>query len=114
MDYKKFVDYVHMPCCVMSVEKLPDDRYGEIRIICSNQAYKDTMGPAYYDNMLYYELVPKDNEFEDFVYRAAVLKQRMHSYVETKALGCWTDQTMIPLESDDPGMGYCQFIVEFT
>ncbi len=114
MDYKYFVDYVHMPCCVMSVEKLPDDRYGEIRIICSNQAYKDVMGPAYYDNMIYYELVPKDNKFEDFVYRAAVLKQRMHSYVETKALGCWTDQTMIPLESDDPGMGYCQFIFEFT
>ena len=114
MDYKYFVDCVKMPCCVMSVDKLPDGGCGDIRIVCANKSYKEMMGPAYYDNMIYYELVPKDNKFEDFVFRAAVQGQRMHAYVETKALEAWTDQTLIPLQSDDPGKGYCQFIFEFT
>lgn len=114
MDYQLFVNYVEMPCCVLSVEKKADGSCGEIRIVCSNQPYKDTMGPGYYDNMPYDELVPQDNKFEEFCFRAAVLKQRMHAYVETKALGCWTDQTLIPLVSDRENIGYCQFIFEFT
>ena len=57
---------------------------------------------------------PQDNKFEDFCYRSAILGQRMHAYVETRALGCWIDQTLIPLESDREDMGYCQFIFEVT
>ena len=114
MDYQSFVDTVDMPCCVMSVQKTPEDTCGEIRIIAANRRYRKTMGPAYHDGMLYSELVPQDNKFEDYCYRAAILRQRMHAYVETKALGCWTDQTLIPLASDREDMGYCQFVFEFT
>ena len=110
MNYQSFVDCVEMSCCVLSVNKTTND----IRIFCANQAYKDTMGSAYYDNMPYYELVPKDNKFEDFCIRASCMKQRMHAYVETRALNCWTDQTFIPLSSEDENMGYCQFVFEFT
>ena len=113
MNYQVFVDSVGMPCCVIAVEK-KGDSYGDIRIKCANDSYKEIMGPAYYDNMLYYELVPQDNKFEDYCYRAAVLKQRMHAYVETNALHCWTDQTLIPLESDRDDTGYCEYIFEFT
>ena len=113
MTYQDFVDTVGMPCCVLSVEKRGES-YGEIRIVCANKPYKAVMGPAYHDGMLYYELVPQDNKYEDYCYRAAILKQRMHAYVETKALNCWTDQTLIPLESDSDDVGYCQFIFEFT
>ena len=114
MDFQKFVDSVAMPCCVISVEKTGESSWGEIRIVSANHAYKNVMGPAYYDNMLYSELVPQDNKFEDFCYRAAILQQRMHAYVETKALNCWTDQTLIPLSSNQGNIGYCQFIFEFT
>ena len=114
IDYRNFVNSVAFPCCVISVQKKEGKKYGDIRIVCANEAYKNVMGPAYYDNMLYHELVPQDNKFEDYVYRAAVLHQKMHAYVETRALSCWTDQTMIPLESDDENFGYCQFIFEFT
>lgn len=114
MDFQSFVDCVGMPCCVMSVEKAEDGGHGEIRIICANSVYKEIMGPAYYDNMIYSELVPQDNKFEDYCYQAAVLGKRMHAYVETRALKTWTDQTLIPLESDSENMGYCQFIFEFT
>ena len=114
MDYQSFVNCVEMPCCVLAVHKTEEGTCNEIRILCSNQPYKEVIGPAYYDNMPYYELVPKDNKFEDFCFRAACLKQRMHAYVETRALGGWTDQTLIPLGSDDENIGYCQYIFEFT
>ena len=127
MNFQEFVDAVGMPCCVLSVECTPEQSCGEIRILCSNQIYKDMMGPAYYDGMPYYELVPKDNKFEDYCFRAAILRQRMHAYVETTALNAWTDQTMIPLcppsapegaGGADAGrggtVGYCQYIFEFT
>ena len=110
MNYQVFADCIEMPCCVIAVNKTTR----EIRIHCANRLYKDIMGPAYYDNMLYYELVPKDNKFEEFCFRAACMKQRMHAYVETRALNCWTDQTLIPLASDDENTGYCQFVFEFT
>ena len=114
MDFQAFVNTVSQPCAVLSVEKAPDGTWGEIRIVCANPIYKETMGPLYYDNMLYHELVPKDLKFEDFCFRAAVGGQRMHAYVDTPALGCWTDQLMIPLASDRPDLGYCQFMFEFT
>lgn len=114
MDFQQFADCVGMPCCVMSVQRPTDGGYGEIRIVCANDSYKETMGPAYYDGMIYSELVPQDNKFEDYCYRAAILGQRMHAYVETKAMNCWTDQTLIPLGSDREDIGYCQFIFEFT
>lgn len=114
MDYQAFVDSVNFACCVLSVGKTPDGGCGEIRILWANQPYRDTMGPAYHYGMLYHELVPKDNKFEDYCYRAAILGQWMHAYVETKALGGWTDQTIIPLQSDRDDLGYCQFIFKFT
>jgi len=114
MDFQRFVNSVDMPCCVMSVQKTAEGGCGEIRIIAANAVYKQIMGPGYYDNMLYSELVPQDNKFEDYCFRAAIGKQRMHAYVETKALGTWTDQTIIPLASDREDLGYCQFIFEFT
>ena len=114
MDFQGFIDCVDMPSCVMSVEKLPDGKYGMIRIVCFNAAYREVMGPGVYADMPYYELVPHDKKFEDFCFRAAVLHQRMHAYVEVRGMQCWIDQTMIPLVSDREDMGYCQFIFEKT
>lgn len=114
MDYQPFVNSVAVPCCVLSVQKTAAGACGEVRIVCANQSYRDVMGPAYYDNMPYYELVPQDDKFEDYCFRAAIGKKRMHAYVRTVAFDCWTDQTMIPLASDREDLGYCQFIFEFT
>ena len=117
MNYQIFADSVDMPCCILSVEikgSPAGDEIRDIRIAAANRAYKDTMGSGYYDGMPYYELVPQDDKFEDICYRAAILKKRMHAYVETKAFNTWTDQTLIPLGSEDGHTGYCQFIFEFT
>ena len=114
MDFQAYVDCCSVPCAVLSVEKTDEDQCGQIRIVCANEQYKEAMGPTYYDNMPYEELVTKDVKFEDFCFRAAHMNQRMHAYVETKALNCWTDQVMVPLEPQDGKMGYCQFVFEFT
>ena len=112
--FQNFVDGVGMACAVLSVAKKEDGSCGEIRIVRSNRLYKEIMGPAYYDDMPYQELVPQDNKFEEYCFQAAFNKKRMHAYVETRALNFWVDQTMIPLESDRDDLGYCQFIFEFT
>ena len=114
MDHQAFVNCVDLPCAVLSVQRTPAGTCGEIRIAVANQAYKDTMGPGYRDGMIYSDLVPQDNKFEDYCFRAAILKQRMHAYVETQAMDCWTDMTLIPMASGPDGLGYCQFIFEFT
>lgn len=114
MDFQGFVDTCSVPCAVLSVERLADGTCGQVRIVRANQPYKAIMGPKYYDNMPYEELVPKDNKFEDFCFRAAFMDKRMHAYVQTKALGTWTDQLMIPLLRESESLGYCQFLFEFT
>lgn len=114
MDFQLLVDQVGMSCCVLAVEKTEARECGRIWVLCANEKYKETMGPSYYDGMPYEELVPKDNKFEDYCFRAAHGGQKMHAYVETKALGAWTDQTLIPLASDRGDMGYCMFVFEYT
>lgn len=114
MDFQAFVDTCSLPCAVLSVVKTTEGHCGAIHIVCANQQYKDAMGPAYYDGMAYDDLVPKDVKFEDFCFRAAHMNQRMHAYVETAALNCWTDQVMIPLLPQRGNVGYCQFLFEFT
>ncbi len=43
MDFQKFVDGFLPMTCVVSVEKLPDDKWGEIRLVAGNKAYVDSI-----------------------------------------------------------------------
>lgn len=113
MDYQNFTKSVRLPCCVLSVQKTAEGTCGEIRIVAANQLYKASM-PNYRDGMIYSELVPQDNRFEDFCFRSAILGQRLRAYVEVPAMDRWADQTLIPLASDREDVGYCQFVVELT
>lgn len=114
MDYQALVNCCSVASAILSVEMTPEGRCGDIRIVCANQPYRKSMGSAYHDGMLYQELVPQDPKFEDFCFRAAHKNQRMHAYVEAKAFDSWADQVMIPLQPQGPGIGYCQFLIEFT
>ena len=105
-----------MAAAVLSVEKTENGHYGDIRIVRANEKYKKIMGDGYYDNMIYSELIPKEPNFEDFCFRCAVHKQHLHAYVDTKAMGLWTDGTYIPLspELDEGNLCYFLFFFEFT
>ena len=116
MDFQSLVDTYEMAAAVLSVEKTPDGHWGEIRIVRANAQYKNIMGPNYRDDMLYSDLIPKERNFEDFCFRCAVQKQHLHSYVDTKSMGLWTDATYIPLskEYDTEKLSYFMFYFEFT
>ena len=101
MDYQSYINCIEYPAAVLSVQKAPDGSCGAIHIVCANKLYKEAMGPAYYDGMPYYELVPQDVKFEDFCFRAAIGKQKMQAYVQTPALHTWTDMTLFPLAGDN-------------
>lgn len=116
MDFQSIVDSYEMAAAVLSVEDKGDGRYGDIRIVRANSMYRKIMGEGYHDDMIYYELIPKEANFEDFCYRCAVHKQHLHAYVDTKAMGVWTDGTYIPLSSsvDQGNIHYFIFFFEFT
>ena len=114
VDFQSFVDKCAMSCSVVSVEKTADGRCGEIRIVCANKKYRDEMGPAFHDNMLYQELVPQESTFENFCFRCAIMGQRVHGYLYTEAHGAWTDMTLLPLVREPGGLGYCLFMIEVT
>ena len=123
MDYQKFVDGILPMTCIMSVEKLPDGGYGKIRIVAGNKAYVDSIEGNNGPKMLMDKFIPnseyqcyftKNLNFEDFCYRAAVLKQPMHTYVHPERFDFWFNLFMLPLESDDENLGYCTYTQELS
>ncbi|MCR5294089.1 MAG: GGDEF domain-containing protein [Lachnospiraceae bacterium] len=114
MDHQCLVNQFATACAVISVEKTREGTCGPVRIVCANELYKKAMGPSYYDDMPYDELVPKDIKFEDFCYRAAFLEKPMHAYVPTPAFGTWTDQIHMPLKRENENLGYELFQFVFT
>ena len=126
MNFQDFVNHFDPMTCVMSVEKLPDGKYGEIRIVAGNQAYIDSIENAdtlsaasmldnvFVPNSLYTRYVPHDLNFEDFCYRSAVLHQALHTYIHPERYDFWMHIILMPLQSDDPNIGYCTYTQELT
>ena len=124
IDYQKFVDCINPMTCVISVEKKEDGSYGKIRIVTGNQAYIDSIEHAEYapkmltdkfvPNSEYQNYFPKDLNFEDFCYRAAILKQPLHTYVHPERFDFWFNILMIPLESEEENLGYCTYTQELS
>ncbi len=121
MDYQKLVDSVSVMACIMSVEKLPDGGYGDIRIEAGNKAYIDSVEhPApgaellrdvFVPGCLYTEYTPKDLNFEDFLYHVAVEKKCIHAYVQPERSYVWFNMTGVPLE-EDGNIHYCIYMLD--
>ncbi len=124
MDFQKFVDGFHTMTCVMSVENLGDGKWGEIRIVCGNKAYVDSIEnmpdvpqaflKKFIPNSKYEDYFPKDSNFELFLYGAAVLKKPMHSYVHPDRFDFWFNLFSMPLDADEGKLCYCTYTQEFT
>ena len=123
MNLQAIVDQFAARTCIMSVEKKPDGGYGVIRIEVGNEAYRrsflDAAGgegssPEFIPGQDYQKYIPKDLNFEYFVYQSAVLQKPMHAYVHTDRFGVWFNEIAVPLESDDPNVGYCIYTLEFS
>ncbi len=124
MDFQTIVDGFKTMTCIISVEKLPNNSYGKIRIVTGNKAYIDSIekadnGPQmlvnkFIPNSEYQIYFPKDLNFEDFCYRCAVLKQPLHTYVHPERFDFYFNIFMLPLESDDDKLCYCTYTQELT
>lgn len=126
MDFQEFVNRFDPMTCILSVEILPDGKYGNIRIVAGNQAYVDSIENAatisassmldnkFEPNCLYTRYIPHDLNFEDFCYRSAVQHQALHTYIHPGRYDFWMHIILMPLKSDDPGIGYCTYSQELS
>ena len=108
--------------CVLSVEKKPDGTCGTVRIVTGNQKYLDSLELAggdvdvgsekhveFVPDSEYTRYIPKDLNFEDICFRAAVLKQPLHNCVHMPRYPFDIMAYLMPLESSDDRMGYCTY-----
>ena len=118
MDFDKLLSGYRSKACIMSVDILPDDRYGNIRIVAGNKAHCDdmmaTMHKEFIPGSPYAEYFPENKNFEDFCYRSAVLGQPLHTYVSLPFMNLWLNMFLLPLDSDKENTGYCLYSYEVT
>ena len=126
MDYQKFVDGFELTTCIISVEQFPDGSYGNIRIVAGNKPYIDSIenpfnGAAahmlnnkFIPGSPYEKYIPKDLNFEQTCYRCAILKKPVHTYLKPERFDCWLNQYIMPVESDEPNIGYCSYTLDIT
>lgn len=124
MDFQKFVDGFHPMTCVMSVEKLPEGKWGKIKIVAGNKAYVDSIENApdmpeafqkkFVPNTEYQNYFPQDTNFELFLYNSAVLKKPLHSYVHPDRFDFWFNLFAMPVDYEDGNICYCTYTQELT
>ena len=124
MDFQKAVDSIGAMTCVVSVEKLENGGYGDIRIVTGNRSYIDSiehpMGDVkmlttrFTPNSLYTDYMTRDLNFEDYCYRAAVEKRCLHSYVHPDRFDVWFNMTFLPLVPDQGNLCFCTYTMEIN
>ena len=124
VDFQKVVDSMGAMTCVVSVEKLEDGGYGDLRIVTGNRAYIDSiehpMGDVqmlttrFTPNSLYTEYMTRDLNFEDYCYRAAVEKRCLHSYAHPDRFDVWFNMTFLPLVPDEGNLCFCTYTMEIN
>ena len=113
MDFSGIVEQYISKACVLSVDVNADGTYGNILVVTGNKAFRDdieglTKRP-FVENTPYYLSLPQDMNFEDFMYRSAILHQPLHTYVNLSQMGLWVEMYLLPLDSDKEGTGYCLY-----
>lgn len=118
MDFEKILSGFKSKTCVLSVESYADGGYGNIRIVDGNKAHYDDMANTLHHPFVpdspYAEYFPQNNNFEDFVYRCAIMAQPAHAYVPLMQMGLWLNMFLLPLESDRENIGYCLYSYEVS
>ena len=118
MDFDKLLSGYRSKACIMSVDILPDDHYGNIRIVAGNKPHCDdmmaTMHKEFIPGSPYEEYLPQNKNFEDFCYRSAILGQPLHTYVSLPFMNLWLNMFLLPLESDKENTGYCLYSYDVT
>ncbi|MBQ8094197.1 MAG: GGDEF domain-containing protein [Clostridia bacterium] len=124
MDFQNVVDSMGAMTCVVSVERLDNGGYGDIRIVTGNRAYIDSiehpmgdvrmLSSTFRPNSLYTDYLTRDLNFEDFCYRAAVEKKCLHSYAHPDRFDVWFNMTFLPLVPDEGNLSFCTYTMEIN
>ncbi len=122
MDWRAFADHFGAMTCVLSVERKPDGTCGTVRIVTGNQKYLDSLELAggavdvgsekkveFVPNSEYTRYIPKDLNFEDVCFRAAVQKQPVHNCVHMPRYPFDIMAYLMPLESSEENTGFCTY-----
>lgn len=129
MDLQKFADSFFEATCIISVQKKGDDGYGEIRIVAANDKYivplemplpgdiSKAIGipdillhqRKYIPNSLYENYLPKDLNFEDICFRAAVKKLSVHTFFNLNDLNMWFEIFCVPVNYEKDDLCYCAY-----
>ncbi len=129
MNFQNIADSFHAPTCIISVKREADGKYSDIRLVAGNAKYLEPIEHPVFpigqgaDNMKgiipvenkfipdspYEKYLPKDMGFEDLIYRSAVLKMPVHTYVHLNNLDLWFDIFSMPLEYEDGDTCYCTY-----
>jgi diguanylate cyclase (GGDEF)-like protein len=126
MDLQEYVNQFDSMTCIMSVEKLSNGGYGKMRIEVGNKAYvasfeknNDTpidmpFGKKFIPGQEYTAYLPKDLNFEHFIYSSAVLKKPMHAYIHPERFNVWFNIFSLPLDIEDADRCYCTYTQELS
>ena len=124
MDFQKLVDEFYSPTCIVSVERLEDGKYGEIRLVAGNEKYVEMINKrireepdrvsvdrdsVFKPGSLYTDYLPHIKSFETICYRAAVLKNEVHTYAHLNTVDLWFDIYALPLELEEGNICYCTY-----
>ena len=113
MDFDAIVSEQESRSCIISVEKYNDGEYGNIRVVAANKAHiedaETVFNRPFVPNSPYSDSLPKDKNFEDFMYRCACLGEPLHTYVHLERMGLWVNMFLLPLKSDKENVGYCLY-----
>lgn len=124
LDFNAFVNKYKPMTCILSVEKLPDGSCGTIRYVAANAAYiasiedsdhvssSSMLSNKFEPGSEYTRYIPKDPHFEDICYSAAILGKPIHNYSRPERYPFWLNVIVMPLDSDDPNIGYCAYSLE--
>ncbi len=124
MDFQNVVNAFYSPTCVVSVKRLEDGGFGEIRLVTGNKKYVEMIeqrikeepervhvekGSSFVPGSLYTDYFPHNRSFEYVCFRAAVEKAEMHTYAHLNTNDIWFDIYAIPLDHNDGNTFYCTY-----
>ena len=113
MDFTNILAAYNCKACVISIDAYEDGTYGNILVADGNKLFKDDIEALthkpFVNDSPYFMSFPKDMNFEDFIYRSAIEKRQLHTYVNLYQMGLWVEMYLLPLASDKEGTGYCLY-----
>ena len=121
MDLQKYVDGFHNTTCLVSVERAPNEGYGEIRIVAANKLFRELVerseipghkSSVFMPDQPYDMYMPKDIGFEGLFARSALGKKPVYTYIHVHSMNKWVRVFLLPVEYETPGKGYCTYTCE--